>query len=372
MTLAQLPTTNLSPRDKFYDVPFGQPHTARAMEILEKHPEIAELFNKPEWRTKWYILATVLIQTCMAMYVADKSWPVFIAAAYIIGATCHQSLFVCVHELSHYLSAQSKFWCRSHSILANLPIGIPFVATFEPYHYDHHRFQGQVGHDTDIPTEFEAHFFTHYFSYNYYTRCLGKAVFMFNQILFYALRPMIVKPEVVNRIKFTPYYLANTVVCIAYDATLVYCFGIWSLVYLLLSTFFGGSIHPLSGHYLSEHYIFDEFKEGEEGFDETFSYYGWPNAFMYNVGYHCQHHDFPNIAWTNLPKLNVIAPEYYLSLPSVDSWTTCVYRYIFDDRVTPFCRVRREYKRYEVTDSAPIQVDKSYNTLRPVQPFEGQ
>jgi sphingolipid delta-4 desaturase len=112
------------------------------MEILEKHPEIAELFNKPEWRTKWYILATVLIQTCMAMYVADKSWPVFIAAAYIIGATCHQSLFVCVHELSHYLSAQSKFWCRSHSILANLPIGIPFVATFEPYHYDHHRFQG--------------------------------------------------------------------------------------------------------------------------------------------------------------------------------------------------------------------------------------
>lgn len=86
---------------------------------------------------------------------------------------------------------------------------------------------------------------------------------------------------------------------IAFDGAMVYLFGPKVMLYFLLSTFFAGSIHPTAGHFLAEHYVV-------EGKAETYSYYGPLNMLTYNVGYHNEHHDFPNIAWRNLPKVRLL------------------------------------------------------------------
>jgi sphingolipid delta-4 desaturase len=61
----------------------------------------------------------------------------------------------------------------------------------------------------------------------------------------------------------------------------------------------------------------------------------------FNVGYHNEHHDFPRIPWSNLPKLKAIAPDFYDNLPQYTSYTRVFLRYIFDSKITPFSRVKR-------------------------------
>ena len=57
------------------------------------------------------------------------SWQTFLTA-YVIGATANQNLFLAIHEISHNLAFKSPFANRMLAIFANLPIGIPYSASF--------------------------------------------------------------------------------------------------------------------------------------------------------------------------------------------------------------------------------------------------
>jgi sphingolipid delta-4 desaturase len=105
-----------------------------------------------------------------------------------------------------------------------------------------------------------------------------------------------------------------------------------------MSSFFAGSLHPCAAHFIAEHYLWD----GQE--QETYSYYGPLNYLAYNVGYHNEHHDFPSIPWTRLPKLRALAPEFYDSIPSHPSWPMLTLHFIFDTEVGLFARVKRKDK----------------------------
>jgi sphingolipid delta-4 desaturase len=59
------------------------------------------------------------------------------------------------------------------------------------------------------------------------------------------------------------------------------------------------------------------------------------------VGYHNEHHDFPYVAWSRLPKLKAAAPEFYDGLAQCDSWVGVIWDYILRDDVGPYNRVKR-------------------------------
>ena len=167
------------------------------------------------------------------------------------------------------------------------------------------------------------------------------------QIFFYALRPGFVRAQ-----SPTIWHFINIGIQIVFDYLLVRFVGSRALLYLLFSSFFAGSLHPTAGHFIAEHYLWDGLSQ------ETYSYYGPLNALAYNVGYHNEHHDFPSVAWTRLPALRKLAPEFYDTMPSHPSWPMVVVNFIRDGEVGIFARVKRKEKGTPVTWTPPVTVEK--------------
>ena len=74
---------------------------------------------------------------------------------------------------------------------------------------------------------------------------LGKAFFCTFQIFFYAIRPM-----TVFAVPFTWVSALNVAVQFAFDYVLVTTLSANALLYMLLSSFLDGSLHPLAGHFI--------------------------------------------------------------------------------------------------------------------------
>ena len=301
--------------------------------------------------TKYLVLAVLAIQIGCA--IALKNTPVFsipfLAVAYVIGATANQNLFLAIHEISHNLAFKSPTANRLLAIVANLPIGLPYSASFRPYHLTHHKSLGVDGLDTDLPTAFEAFFLD---------SVLGKAFFCTFQLVFYAIRPIFV-----YKVPFTRIHYLNVGAQLAFDYLLVRFAGGKALGYLILSSFFAGSLHPVAGHFIAEHYIFEKQPKQQPQqqtssssstkssspntnaaavpMPETFSYYGPLNLLTYNVGLHNEHHDFPAIPWSRLPVLHEMAKEFYADQPHHRSWTWVIWQFIWDKEVGLWCRVKR-------------------------------
>lgn len=189
------------------------------------------------------------------------------------------------------------------------------------------------GVDVDLPTAFEAIFLD---------SILGKSFFCTFQILFYALRPMMI-----YQLPITKIHALNIVAQIVFDIAMVKFAGANALWYLIMSSFLAGSLHPCAAHFIAEHYVFQRQTVTAKDptmlvpIPETFSYYGPLNILLYNVGLHNEHHDFPAIPWTRLPVLYEIAKEFYDELPHHESWCYVIWQFICDKEVGLWCRVKR-------------------------------
>lgn len=335
--------------NEFYWTTEQEPHVMRRKEILAKHPEVKNLVGH-EPKTKWLVLLVVGLQLLVAYYLKDTH-PLtlkFFLLSYLIGATANQAIFLAIHELSHNLMFKKPLHNKLFSIMVNLPIGIPYSASFQPYHQLHHKFLGDEYLDTDLPTKVEGFLFSN---------ILGKVVFVTCQILFYALRPMFI-----TQIKFTYIHLLNVVYQFSVDYFIVQNWGWYSMFYFLMGSFLAGSLHPCAGHFIAEHYVLNENNVQKDKDakkvniskellpEETYSYYGPLNLLTWNVGYHNEHHDFPYIAWTKLPQLRQIASEFYDPLPQVHSWVGVICWFVLKDVNVLWNRVKRTGKEKSGTN----------------------
>jgi sphingolipid delta-4 desaturase len=307
-----------------------EPHASRRREILAKYPEIKKLYG-PDPYFKYVVSGVVLLQCCVSYLSTNLSTWQYLLAAYVIGGTANHMLMLAMHELAHNLAFKNPIYNRWFGLFANLPLGVPSCATFRKYHLEHHRYQGTDGVDVDIPTPLEGRFFCTKFR---------KLLFVTFQIFFYALRPGIIRPKVPG---FWEYM--NWIVQMSFDLVVLYLGGKKRLAYFLLSSLLGTGLHPVAGHFISEHFVF---VPGTE----TYSYYGFWNLFAFNVGYHNEHHDFPYVPGSRLPQVRAIAKEYYDTIPQCESWIGVLWNFIMDDTITGFSRVKR-HDPFPIKSSLP-------------------
>jgi len=299
-----------------------EPHAARRREIRKKYGKKVSSLEGYDPSLKWTVLGVFLIQMLTCYYVTNvsESRALYFITMYVIGGTFNNTLGLSLHELSHGLGFKKFSTNIYFGIFANLPLGIPISVSFRRYHLEHHQFQGEDMVDSDIPTDWELSFFK---------SAPMKFLWLIFNPLFYAIRPLFVLPKTPG-----PLEVLNITVQLAFDALIWYVWGLKATAWFVFSTLLGLGFHPIAGHFVAEHYTF---VKGVE----TYSYYGPLNAFMFNVGYHNEHHDFPRIPGSRLPTLRKIAPEYYDTLPHHMSYVKVLYHYVFDSLVGPWSRIKR-------------------------------
>ncbi|KAG5499615.1 hypothetical protein JIQ42_05090 [Leishmania sp. Namibia] len=310
-------------RDDYYWSDTEYTHRTRNREMLKAHgEEIKKLYGPDPWI--WRLLTPfLLLQLYLGYRAKDMGWPTLILVSYFVGGTITHSCFLAIHEITHNLCFVTPLYNDLYAMFANLVVPVPYAMMFKTYHTEHHRYLGWDGIDSDLPTRFEGRHLSSY---------VGKFFFITFQVLFYSVRP-----TVVRRIKFEKLHVINYIVHLLFHVPMFYFWGWWPLFYFSLSTLLGTGWHPLSGHFISEHFVLMG-----SGDQETFSYYGPLNWVMWNAGYHVEHHDFPNIPWTRIAKLNVIAPEFYVDLHRTKSLPGALFDFVLDPDVNLCSRVVRE------------------------------
>jgi len=298
-----------------------EPHKSRNKMILEKHPEIKSLMGSHP-KIKWAVLFMVIIQILAAWCLRAAPWTTIFFIAYVFGGVVNHAMELAVHELAHNLAFGNSKPIKNRllGIFGNIIIGIPMSVTFKKYHMEHHRYLGDEAMDVDLPTKLEGKLFHNTFT---------KLIWVILQPFFYSIRPLFMRPKPMDRME-----KLNTAVQICFDILILYTMGYKSLLYLIACTLLAMGFHPVAGHFISEHYMFN--KE-----QETYSYYGPLNYLTFNVGYHNEHHDFPNIPGWRLPQVKAMAPEFYDNLPHHTSWVKVIYDFITDPSIGPYARMKR-------------------------------
>lgn len=297
-------------------------HVLRRRAILAAHPEVRGLFVRD--RATFYITAGIfLLQLAVAAWAGWMGfhwWPLILLVAYGVGAFANHAMFVIIHDSIHNTVFESPTLNKWNAILADLPNAFPTAMGFRCYHIKHHSHLSAYDYDADVPGDIEA-------------RLVGNI--WWRKALWLFLFP-VVQLSRLSRLKGAVPFLGrwtiiNFLVILAFDLAVWRFLGGGALFYLLASFWFSVGLHPVGARWIQEHYA----AAPGQG---TFDYYGPLNVVALNIGYHNEHHDFPEIPWTLLPRLKAMAPEFYDDLYAHRSWTKLFFEFIFSPKYSLHAR----------------------------------
>jgi sphingolipid delta-4 desaturase len=111
--------------------------------------------------TKWtppIVFCVLALQLSLAIGLRHRHSlsPLVLLIAYVVGGTANQNTFLSIHEITHNLAFKSIRANKILAIVSNFAIGVPYAMAFKGYHIEHHKFLGEDGIDTDIPSRLEA------------------------------------------------------------------------------------------------------------------------------------------------------------------------------------------------------------------------
>lgn len=301
-----------APRVAFAQIDTPSPHRERAKQILASHPEVRLLFKRDLRSALWTVLLVALqVAIGIGLALVKAPWWVVIVVAYALGAFANHALFVLIHDYTHNVVFKKVNANRLASIFANIAIVFPAAIGFRNHHLLHHKYLGVPGLDADVPPQSEARWVGN----SPWRKTLWLSMYWAVQAF---VRPMTVK--VIRTVD--SWSIFNAVAMTAAMAQIIWFFGWWPVAYLFASTLFALGVHPVGARWVQEHFVF---KEGQE----TYSYYGPLNKLSFNMGYHNEHHDFPQVPWSSLPKVRAVAPEFYDHLYYHKSWTKLLFHVLF-------------------------------------------
>jgi sphingolipid delta-4 desaturase len=266
-----------------------------------KDPRVRALLGNDRMEAMLILLVVVVdLGTSMAFSLFSSTWPwyVRILVIFCIGTTIRHSATLGMHECSHNLvgatETENYFW----GFLANLPLVFPASVRFRRYHMVHHANPNNLEKDPDMPSQWEKE--------HLLTSLPGRILFLILQPVFYGIRPCILFPLQPDGMEALNYALQIAFLAVWYKIV-----GVGGMIYMLGAVAMMG-LHPASGHFVAEHARSASANGDNADADYvTFSYYGWWNPIMFNVGYHREHHDVPKCPGSRLPQLRKLYPELY-------------------------------------------------------------
>lgn len=280
-------------------------HSERRKQLLERYPEARSLMGPNPW-TALVVLALVALEVGLAVLFSSLPVWAIVLLSYAVGAFIAHALGVLIHDAAHDLVFRRPWANKLLAIFANLPLIFPAAIDFREKHLLHHAHLGEPdGADTQAPGEWDFRFVTSRLR-TYVWHVIGPMVVTFNS----------------RGQKLSAWAWLNIAANAVAGAAVFILLGWKAFLFLAASGLMAFAHHPVGVRRYGEHLTLRPEQP-------TASYYGPLNWVSFNVGYHVEHHDVPNVPWNHARTLHTMAKEFYEPLAHVSSWTGLLWELTF-------------------------------------------
>lgn len=299
-------------------------HNDLRRRVLDAHPEAVDLIG-PDWRTALFAVLMLALHWALAWGVSLTSWWVAFLAAFVFGQTIYHSAGTLIHENAHRLVFRNTKARFAYDVLTEMIVtSFGYQLIYQHNHVtSHHAYLGDYERDYEHEDAYYVAARTRYrAAHPIRYRAMTIGIMALHLLPFTFVTDALIMPRLLGRATGLPardrmrkspatrpprgelYALAfvSLIVNIGLFAVfgfLGWLYHVWSMS--MISGRWGASVR---GQILSEHF-------GGDIEHPTRSTYWWGNLIFYNIGYHVEHHTFPGVPWTRLPKLRAVAPDAF-------------------------------------------------------------